>query len=73
MQFTPDDPMIGPYHEDPRRIQEVVIYCGSRLRAAAVATVNAKYTATAWMESVLLEELVIFSIHIFGPALKLYF
>ncbi|KAF8816592.1 hypothetical protein BYT27DRAFT_7076595, partial [Phlegmacium glaucopus] len=47
----------GPYHDDPKRIQEVILYCASRLRAASIATVNAPTPRRAWQERLLVVEL----------------
>ena len=47
-----------PYDENPKKIQEVIFYCASRLRAAVTATANAAAIARVWMEPNLTQELV---------------
>jgi hypothetical protein len=64
----------GPYQSDTTNTQEVILYCASRLRAAAIALVNESVAARKlWKEKYFASELVCIQIlTLFVPSYILY-
>jgi hypothetical protein len=49
----------GPYQSDPRKIQEVIFYCASRLRAIVIdLTKEENNYKRSWKQRLFLQELV---------------
>jgi hypothetical protein len=52
-----------------RNIQEVIFYCGSRLRAAVITTANASARKSSWLQLCFMKELVTDIDHVLGSIL----
>jgi hypothetical protein len=49
----------APFHQNPAKVQEIVYYFTSRLRAATIATFDPGNAAKLWLHHFLVWELVI--------------